>query len=303
LGSDVARLFDAMAESYDELEPWYEHVYARLHTILRAELSPGARARPIGDVGAGCHGRARPAGSGRALDAGCGPGVQAAILKELGYETHGVDISGGLVAVAHKRLPASRFALADVEALPYRSESFDVITCCGSTLSFVDDPARALREIGRVLRPGGRLLLECEHKWSLDLGWALVSAFTRDSLGYGATVSALCRALARPLGESCVVDYPVLPPSGDVRVMRLRLFTMAELRVLLREAGLAPVRAWGIHALTNVIPSTVLHRERLSPILAGVYRALCAIDGALAASPPARWIANSLVVLAERQGG
>ena len=65
MSSTVADLFDAMAATYDDLEPWYEHFYARLHAILRAELGPA------------------PAGA-RALDAGCGTGFQSAILTDLG---------------------------------------------------------------------------------------------------------------------------------------------------------------------------------------------------------------------------
>jgi len=46
--SAVARLFDAMADTYDDLEPWYEHLYDVLHTILRDTIgrapSPAARA-------------------------------------------------------------------------------------------------------------------------------------------------------------------------------------------------------------------------------------------------------------------
>ena len=54
---DIARAFDAMAGQYDQLEPWYEHLYAALHAILKTELVPA-------------QGSARP----RALNAGCGSG-------------------------------------------------------------------------------------------------------------------------------------------------------------------------------------------------------------------------------------
>src|SRR5262249_43235639 len=146
----TARLFDAMAEDYDVLEPWYEHLYAVLHPIVLEVL------KPFGD---------RP----RALDAGCGTGFQAALLDRLGYETHGVDIAPRLLAVARRRLAGTGLVLAAVEALPYRAAGFDAVACCGSTLSLVDDPRAAIGELARVLRPGGRLLLEVEHRFSLDL--------------------------------------------------------------------------------------------------------------------------------------
>lgn len=281
MGSEVARLFDAMAGSYDVLEPWYEHLYERLHAILVSELVPPRRAA-------------------HALDAGCGTGFQTALLQGLGYRVHGIDLSPGLLAVARTRLRDAVFVEGDLRALPYADASFDAVSCCGSTLSFVDDPSRAVRELGRVLRPGGRLLLECEHKWSLDLAWALVDALTGHRLGYGTRLPDLRRQLARPLAEGFWLDYPVRIAHGAEVTMRLRLFTLREIRAMLATAGLVPLRTWGIHALTNLIPSTVLHRERLSHPLATLYRALRALDRALAPRG-ARTLANSLVVLAVKR--
>jgi MPBQ/MSBQ methyltransferase len=275
MGSGTARLFDAMADTYDDLEPWYTHLYAVLHALLRDGLAPAAGAR-----------------AGRALDAGCGTGFQAAHLAALGYETHGIDLSAALLARARQRLPGARLARGSLEALPYATASFDVAACCGSTLSFVEAPARALHELGRVLRPGGRLLLECEHRWSLDLGWALLSGLVGDPLGYGVGPRDLCRRLWQSGGRALWLDYPGYG--------RLRLFTTRELRGLARAAGLVPVRTWGIHMLTNLIPSTVLHRPRLGRPLGAFYRALCAADDALRRLPGSHRFANSVIVLAER---
>jgi len=267
--SEIARLFDAMAPEYDVLEPWYEHLYARLHAILAVALAPPP------------DGRRR-----RALDAGCGHGFQTALLRALGYETHGVDLAAALLALARRRVPDAGLARADLTALPYADASFDVVSCGGSTLSFVDDPDRALAEIARVLRPGGRLLLECEHKWSLDLVWTAASALTRDALGYGTTAGTLWRALRRPLRAPLVLPYPGYGT--------LTLFSGRDLRRRLAAAGLHAERAWGIHAVTNLIPSTVLHRPRLPRALVMVYRLLRVVDTAIA---PAA-LANSLVLLA-----
>jgi MPBQ/MSBQ methyltransferase len=272
----TARLFDAMADDYDRLEPWYAHLYAVLHPLLVAALTPPRDGRPR-----------------RALDGGCGTGLQTALLEGLGYAAHGVDVAPRLLDAARRRLARPALAVGALEDLPYRAASFDVAVCCGSTLSFVDDPAAALRELARVLRPRGRLFLECEHRFSLDGGWALVSALTGDSLGYGLSVGAAWRQLARRPRQGCTVEYPGYG--------RLRLFTRGELAAMLAGAGLGPLRWWGIHALTNLIPSTVLHRERLGRPMAAVFRTLAAVDARLAAFPPARRVANSLVVLAEKR--
>lgn len=273
--SEAARLFDAMAGAYEELEPWYEHLYARLHAILREVLAPPP-------------GSARP----RALDAGCGIGFQAEVLGDLGYETHGVDIAPRLLALAHDRLPGTSLVRGGLEALPYADASFDAVTCCGSTLSFVEAPARALAEIGRVLRPGGLVLLECEHKWSLDLAWALASALTGDALGYGVSIREAWRPVARPFREGFVAEYPGYGA--------LRFFTLTELDAMLTAARLTRRSVWGIHALTNLIPSTVLHRARLGRPLAGLFAMLCRTDALLARTGLGRRIANSLVILAQR---
>ena len=270
--SAVAQLFDAMAPTYDDLEPWYEHLYAVLHGILREAI-----------------GRA-PAAGGSALDAGCGTGFQSALLTELGWDAHGIDVSAGLLAVARRRLPGAALALASVETLPYPDARFDAVVCCGSTLSFVDDPARALAELGRVLRPGGRLLLDCEHRPSLDLAWTLASALAGDVLGYGVKAREAWRALTT--GRSLRLAYPGYGP--------LWLFTRRELAAMLDAAGLTPVRSWGLHHVTNLLPSTLLHRQRVPRTLAAAFRALCRLDARVIGTAPARALANSLVVLTER---
>jgi SAM-dependent methyltransferase len=272
MSSAVARLFDAMADRYDELEPWYEHLYDVLHAIVREVIG-----RP-------------PVAGARALDAGCGTGFQSTLLADLGWRPYGIDVSPALLDVARRRLPTGRLTLASVEALPYPAAHFDVAAACGSTLSFVDDPARALVELGRVLRPGGRLLLDCEHRPSLDLLWALGSALTGDSLGYGVTPREAWRALHPRDGVR--VPYPGYGA--------LWLFGDRELRRMLSAAGLVPLRAWGVHAITNLLPSTVLHRARLPRALAAAYRGLRRLDTALAPTAAGRALANSLVILAER---
>jgi SAM-dependent methyltransferase len=277
VATNPATAFDAMAASYDELEPWYEHLYAVLHGLVRAELAlpPGSR---------------RP----RALDAGCGTGFQTAILLDLGYETAGVDLSAGLLRVARGRCAGAQLVQGDVETLPWRDETVDLVVSCGSTLSFVVRPDRAIAEIARVLRPGGRVLLEVEHRWSLDLVWRLASSVVGDPLGYDVTRREAWRAFGRPIRGGIWMNYPGYPT--------LRLFTRRELDGLLDDAGLVRQRAWGFHGVTNVIPSTVLHRSQLGRVTGAIFRRLRILDATLAATAAGRALANSLVVLAVKRG-
>jgi hypothetical protein len=134
--------------------------------------------------------------------------------------------------------------------------------------------------------------LEVEHRWSLDLVWRLLSSLAGDVLAYGGTVRDAGRALVASPGNGLWIDYPGYP--------RLRLFTRSELGRLLGAAGLTPVRAWGLHSVTNVLPSTTLHRARLGRVTAALYRRLRVLDGALATTRAGRALANSLVVLATK---
>jgi hypothetical protein len=78
------------------------------------------------------------------------------------------------------------------------------------------------------------------------------------------------------------------------------LATRAELRTWLGAAGLAIVRTWAIHAVTNLIPSTVLHRPHLGRGLRAVFRALAAADRRVSRWRPVQSLASSLVLLARK---
>jgi SAM-dependent methyltransferase len=94
------------------------------------------------------------------LDVACGTGVVAAAAAERvgpsGAVT-GVDINPGMIAVA-ARTQGVRWAQADAARLPFPDGGFDRVLCQAG-LQFVPDRLGALREMGRVLRPGGRVAL------------------------------------------------------------------------------------------------------------------------------------------------
>lgn len=100
---------------------------------------------------------------GMILDAPCGWGRHAALLAEAGYNVIGTDISYDLL----KRAGRGKYAAADVRFQPFESCSFDVVlnvfTSLGLFLSDAEDIA-AIREAHRLLKPGGRFLLESMHR-------------------------------------------------------------------------------------------------------------------------------------------
>jgi SAM-dependent methyltransferase len=88
------------------------------------------------------------------LDAGAGTGLN---LRHLPMGSTGLDINPRNVAVLSKRLPDRNIVLGDIETMPFADESFGTVVCT-EVLEHVPDPLMALREIHRVLMPGGVLV-------------------------------------------------------------------------------------------------------------------------------------------------
>jgi len=102
-----------------------------------------------------------PAGSERALDAGCGAGALALALAPFVREVVGVDLVPELLAKARERavgLEHVQFVEGDATRLPFDSYSFD-LTGTLRTLHHVERPELVLAEITRVTRPGGVVLV------------------------------------------------------------------------------------------------------------------------------------------------
>jgi SAM-dependent methyltransferase len=100
---------------------------------------------------------------GEVLEVGCGPGwlwAEAARSLPPGLRLTLTDLSPGMVAEAHERVGSlDRYAAlharpADAQALPFADDSFDVVVA-NHMLYHVPEPAEALAELARVLRPGG----------------------------------------------------------------------------------------------------------------------------------------------------
>jgi SAM-dependent methyltransferase len=97
---------------------------------------------------------------GRVLDVGCGTGALGAHVAAAGYEVVGVDVSPGMLAEAARRGLAGAFA-AFSTALPFADNSFDLALTV-ATLHHLETPVRVaftISEMGRVVRPGGYVLL------------------------------------------------------------------------------------------------------------------------------------------------
>ncbi|ULQ53216.1 class I SAM-dependent methyltransferase [Flavihumibacter fluvii] len=92
------------------------------------------------------------------LDAGCGSGLFSHMAISTGAQVIGVDASPGLLEVAKERNPQNNFMEEDLEALPFASGSFDVVTGFNS-FQYAGSFTNALSEAKRVLKDGGRVVI------------------------------------------------------------------------------------------------------------------------------------------------
>ena len=123
----------------------------------------------------------------KVLEIGCGLGTDGAQFAEAGADYTGVDLTEAAVELARKRfetfgLPGT-FQTADAEQLQFHDESFDLVYSHG-VLHHTPDTAKAVQEIYRVLRPGGRTMVMLYH---------------RDSYNFRINISMLRRAGAHLL--------------------------------------------------------------------------------------------------------
>jgi SAM-dependent methyltransferase len=166
----------------------------------------------------------------RVLDIACGTGLVARLAAEaVGVHGHvaAVDLNPGMLAVASE-LPtvegaAIEWVEANAQALPFAEASFDAV-CCQLGLQFFPDREGALREMTRVLVPGGRAVVMVWREIDRAPGFAVLAAALGRTIG--ADAEALMRApfalgnareLARLLEAGGLRDCTIRAETGNVR--------------------------------------------------------------------------------------
>jgi ubiquinone/menaquinone biosynthesis C-methylase UbiE len=199
----------------------------------------------------------------RLLDVGCGTGHQLARWRSIGYEVAGVDGSDAMLAEARLNNPGIELELADVQQLPFADASFDRVTSI-EVLRYLPDPTASIREMARVLRPGGLCLTTAAPLFSLN-GYALVNRV----------------ALAVPIGN----------------LTRLKQFftTSGRLHRQFTDAGFSEVRVHGVYL------GPLSWIERLAPRrLPRALQRWEPIDERIADQPVLRDLGNMFLVSAVR---
>ena len=179
-------------------------------------------------------------GGARVLDAGAGEGRYARHFARHRYV--GVDLGVGDAAWDYSGLAA----IADLGALPFAAGSFDA--CVNLvTLEHVREPGLALREMARVLRPGGSLLLAVPHEWEVHQAPHDYFRFTAHGVRY-------------LLEEAGFTDLQIGPVGGFFRLLARRLLNGLQFF----PAPLVPLAAVFLAPPALVLPALdFLDRERV----------------------------------------
>lgn len=173
-------------------------------------------------------------GDGPVLDAGCGSGVLLEELHEFEFPLVGLDRSGPMLTVTRRRLPTLPLVRGDAASLPFADASF-AAAVTNSALHYLPDPAVAVRELFRVLKPGGACV------WTDWDGGVLTTR----------AVVAWLRLTGRPLGAVLSADA---------------------MAAAMTDAGFADVRPrrwrhgalWGLATVSGVKPPVATRAPRVS---------------------------------------
>ncbi len=131
--------------THDEIEQW-SPLKSWLYSLVNGDPKSNAEIIRIAGIGP----------DDRFLDVGCGPGAALARAAHAGADVAGVDPSPAMVARAARRVPGARVAVGSAEAVPFQDNAFTVAINVSSFHHWADREA-GLREMRRVLEPGGRL--------------------------------------------------------------------------------------------------------------------------------------------------
>lgn len=154
--ADVDETRRANAAFWDAYAPSYQEAHAADLGVASFVWGPeGAREDELGLLG-DVRGR-------DVVEVGCGAAQCARWLAERGARVVAFDLSASQLALARAAGATLPLVRAGAEALPFRDASFDLACSAYGALPFVADSALVMREVARVLRPGGRWVFSVTH--------------------------------------------------------------------------------------------------------------------------------------------
>ena len=187
----------------------------------------------------------------RVLEVGCGSGVFLRAAADRGAAVAGLDASAALIDLARARVPEADLQVGDLQFLPYENDAFDVVAGFNAFF-FADDMVAALREAGRVARPGSPVVIQvwgahgrCDLDAIKPIVRPLFPGYDPDAppppdLAVAGVLEGIAAAAGLPPGEAYDVSWAYVYEDDD-----------AMLRGMLSAAGVGDAAGDGEPALRD----------------------------------------------------
>jgi SAM-dependent methyltransferase len=308
----VASAHNRMAAEYDSLQDlWYPWLFAQVHEFIARSVT--GRARDAGRaLDAGCGTGFQSFLLARAGYLVTGIDVASALLavaaaKSPAFAVAPLDapplfesaLSYSWVSSHHRRLArlldavrdgrnveAPCFLHCEINDFEFGQGEFDIISCCGSVLSFLDSYEDTIQRMATALSRHGLLFLEFEQKVNFDLLWPIADRLLCGRLEYEQGWREIFANLRTPPGQSIRIEYPFEMQDGAILRLPMWLFSVGEMARIFRRSGLRVVDRIGVHQFTNLLPSTVLQRKAKAGIVRALFEPLRHLDGLAARAWP-----------------
>jgi len=171
------------------------------------------------------------------LDIGCGTGHLAGELMKRGYEAWGVDYSEGMVQYAREHYDPNRFQVGDIEHIQFPDNTFDGVMCLG-VVEYLGSDEPALREMRRVLKPGGYAVITTPNS---------MCPFYYTDRAIEKVAGALSPAVR------AIKPRPPADPNKELPPVAHRRYNRSRWQQLMRSVGLETedwvVHSWGWYSL------------------------------------------------------
>ena len=157
------------------------------------------------------------------LDLGCGNGRLVEIFGSKPIEYTGIDNSEKLIEIARQKYPGHDFRIFDGLKIPFPDNYFDAIFCIAVLHHIPDDQLRQefLKEVKRVLKPSGKMILSVWYLWQKYIFWSLLFKFT----------------LKKIIGKLPLDFFDIMEPWGKISERYFHNFRKGELKRLIKKVG------------------------------------------------------------------
>jgi len=244
----IAEAYNKLAENYEDTVVsrslfYSEHYRAIAKFLLRNVIHRLKRGSLVADLG-------------------CGTGFWSILIKKLGFEVIGLDISLRSIEKAYEKGLES--FVGDIEKISLRNESFDLVIALASVINHIDSHDQFFKNVSRILKKNGYLVFDFDSAWSIDNLY--------EALIYKNSVHNILR---RFLDFSILQrGYKILWEFGNIYI---RLYTPIEIIKELRAQGFEIIKIQPIHILSSIIPVRIQEKTE-DDITRDIIRSLHKLD-------------------------